>query len=100
MLKYYSLIQFGVYIILTNRIRDGLDRPEKEKIFEVQNVEELHFTIQGNKTNDQANIVIYNNQNSQDITKEKKMRTKNEEITNDLDTIDFEAIDSQEKNLK
>lgn len=44
--------------------------------------------------------MIYNNQNSQDITKEKKMRTKNEEITNDLDTIDFEAIDSQEKNLK
>ena len=32
--------------------------------------------------------------------KKKKMRKKKEEIKNDLDTIDFEAIDSQEKNLK
>ena len=75
MLKYFSLLQLGIYIILMNRIRDGLDGPEKEKIFVVQNVEELHFFIKGNKTNDQTKVKIYNNRNIQDIVEGNEMRT-------------------------
>lgn len=99
MLKYFSLLQLGIYIILKNRIRDGLDGPEKEKIFVIQNVEELHFSMQGNKANDQAKVKIYNNRNNQDITEGNKMRA-NEEITNNSDKICVETIDSQERNLK
>ena len=89
LLEYSCSILFGLFIFLLNRIEDGIDGPEKKKIFIVQNVETLQFSKEG----DNSNIIVYNKRSIGD----EKIEIQNK---NSLDTNNFEPINSQEKNLK
>ena len=87
-LEYFYSILFGFFIILLTRIKDGIDGPEKEKNFIVQNVESLRISIERG----QSNIIEYLNKNN----REKKNEIQNRNI---LAINKVESIDTQERNL-
>lgn len=92
-LQYFTMILFFLFITLYGRIKDGLDEPEKPKVFTVENVEQ--FSFNGENGNN-ANVVVYNNQNKED-----EMDINNEgQNQNNRETITSELIDSQRNNLQ
>lgn len=93
LLQYSTLLLFFLFITLYGRIKDGLEEPEKPKVFTVENVEQ--FSFNGEKGNN-SNVVVYNNLNKKD-----EMDINNEgQNKDDLETITSELIDSQRKKLK
>ena len=76
----FSYILFGIFITILNRIKDGLDGPEKEKVFIVQNVEKLNFF----------------RHNNEDKKTDNKLCIKDEEQNKNK----YETMDSQERNLQ
>lgn len=57
----FSCLQIGFWLILRKRIKEGLDGPEKEIIFEIQKIATFNFHPPSDDSI--SNIIIYSNQN-------------------------------------
>ena len=97
--QYFSYIIFGIWLILRKRIKEGLDGPEKAKIFEFQKVNNLNIPPVNDSN---SNGVTSNNQkNIQNVDVNSNIININQNKNpNNLNQINLEIIDSQEKNLK